>query len=85
MHLARLRTVGGSVMFAIPRPILESLGLGPNTQVGLSVSDGRLIVDPHPRPQLYTLAELTAACDASASITEDVAWLDAEPVGREAL
>jgi antitoxin ChpS len=85
MHLAKLRTVGGSVMFAIPRAILESLDLAADTQVGLSVSAGRLIVDPHPRPR-YTLAELVGQCDALASLTaEDQAWLEAEPAGREAL
>ncbi len=63
MHLTTLRTVGGSVMFAIPKPILEGLGLVPNTQVGLSVSEGRLIVEPQPRPR-YTLGELIAECDA---------------------
>ena len=83
MHITTLRTVGGSVMFAIPKAILESLNLVPNTQVGISVSEGRLIVEPHPRPR-YTLAELMAQCDISASITEeDRAWLDAAPVGRE--
>ena len=85
MHLAKLRTVGGSVMFAIPKPILESLDLGPDTQVGLSIMEGRLIVDPHPRPR-YTLTELMEQCDSSAPATEeDRAWLEAEPVGREAL
>lgn len=85
MYLAKLRTVGGSVMFAIPKAILESLDLNPDTQVGLSVSDGRLIVEPHPRPR-YTLAELMGQCDLSAPITdEDQTWLDAAPVGREAL
>ena len=83
MHLSTLRTVGGSVMFAIPRAILESLDLLPNTQVGLSVSEGRLIVDPHPRPR-YTLAGLLAQCDLSAPPTaEDRAWLDAPAAGRE--
>ena len=83
--LATLRTVGGSVMFAIPKPILEGLGLSPNTQVGLTVSDGRLIVEPHPRPR-YTLAELMEQCDQSAPVTEEAqAWLDDGPVGREAM
>ena len=85
MLLTTLRTVGGSVMFAIPKPILEGLGLSPNTQVGLSVSEGRLIVDPHPKPR-YTLAELMEQCDLSAPVTEESrAWLDAEPAGREIL
>jgi len=83
MYLTTLRTVGGSVMFAIPKAILESLDLLPNTQVGLSVSEGRLIVAPHRRPH-YTLAELMGQCDLSAPMTdEDRAWLDAAPVGRE--
>lgn len=85
MLLSMLRTVGGSVMFAIPKPILEGLGLSANTQVGLSVSGGRLIVEPHPRPR-YTLAELIGQCDLSAPATEESrVWLEAEPVGREIL
>jgi antitoxin ChpS len=83
MLLTTLRAVGGSVMFAIPKPILEGLGLSPNTQVGLSVSEGRLIVDPHPRPR-YTLAELVDQCDLSAPVTEvSRAWLEVPPAGRE--
>lgn len=85
MLLTTLRTVGGSVMFAIPKPILEGLGLSPNTQVGLSVSGGRLIVDPHPRPR-YTLSELMEQCDLSAPVTDESrGWLDVEPEGREIL
>ena len=85
MLLTTLRTVGGSVMFAIPKTILEGLGLTANTQVGLSVSEGRLIVEPHPRPR-YKLAELIAGCDLSAPRDEESrAWLDAAPAGREAL
>jgi antitoxin ChpS len=83
MHLATLRTVGGSVMFAIPKALLDTLDLTPNAQVGLSVSEGRLIVEPHPRPR-YTLAGLLAQCDASLPMTEEARqWLEAEPAGRE--
>lgn len=85
MYRTKLRTVGGSVMFAIPRALLESLGLEANASVGVSVSDGKLIVDPHPKPR-YTLAELLAQCDEEAPRTEeDEAWLADGPVGREAL
>ena len=83
MHLTTLRAVGGSVMFAIPKAILECLDLAPNTQVGLSVLEGRLIVEPHPRPR-YTLAELMAKFDLAAPMTdEDRAWFDGSPLGRE--
>lgn len=85
MHVAKLRTVGGSVMFAIPKAIMEGLGLAPDAQVGLSVTEGRLIVDPHPRPR-YRLAELLAQCDRTAMRTdEERAWLGDEPVGRESI
>jgi antitoxin ChpS len=83
MLMTTLRSVGGSVMFAIPKPILEGLGLSANTQVGLSVSEGRLIVDPIPRPR-YTLAALIEQCDLSAPATQESQdWLDDLPIGRE--
>jgi antitoxin ChpS len=46
MLLATLRTVGGSVMFTIPKQILRGLGLSANRQVGVTVFNGRLIVEP---------------------------------------
>jgi antitoxin ChpS len=85
MYRSKLRAVGGSVMFAIPKPILDSLGLGPNAEVDLTISEGRLIVEPRARPR-YTLAELLAQCDTSAPRSEEEqAWLDDEPVGRETI
>lgn len=72
-------------MFAVPKPILESLGLTPNAAVGLSVSGGQLIVKPHPRPR-YTLAELLNQCDSNAPLTDEgKQWLEVPPVGREHL
>jgi antitoxin ChpS len=83
MYLTTLRSVGGSVMFAVPKAILEGLGLSSNSRVGLSVTDGRIIVEPHPRTR-HTLAELLAQCDPSAPPSdEDREWLDEPPVGRE--
>ena len=85
MLTTTLRNVGGSVMFAIPKAILESLNLAATDQVGLSVADGRIIIDPHPRPR-YTLEELVAQCDAKTSRpSEECAWLEDAPQGREAL
>lgn len=83
MHIATLRTVGGSVMMAIPKAILEVLGLAANEKVGLSVADGRLVVEPHARPR-YSLSELIAQCDPDAPIGEEEReWMEMKPVGKE--
>jgi antitoxin ChpS len=83
MHTTNLRKVGGSVMLAVPPAILDLLHLHAGTTVGVAVDQGRLIVQPHPRPR-YTLNELLAQCDASAEIDpDDREWLDAHAVGRE--
>ncbi|MDQ6703558.1 MAG: antitoxin [Pseudomonadota bacterium] len=85
MYTAKLRAVGGSVMFAIPKPMLVGLDLHANQQVGVSISEGRMIVEPKVRPR-YTLAELMAQCDLDQPMTdEDREWLDAPPVGREGI
>jgi antitoxin ChpS len=85
MHLTKLRAVGGSVMFAIPKAILESLHLQANASVGLSVEEGRLIVDPHVRRR-YTLAELLAQCDPIAPLSaEETDWINDTAMGEEAI
>lgn len=83
MYIATLRTVGGSVMMAIPKAILEALGLAANERVGLSVADGRLVIEPHARPR-YSLGELVAQCDPDAPIGDDEReWMASKPVGDE--
>ncbi len=83
MHKVKLRAVGGSVMFAIPKPMLEGLGLHANQQVGVSISDGRIVIEPKAKPR-YTLAELLAQCELEQPMTEeDREWLAAPAVGRE--
>ncbi|OLN25456.1 Programmed cell death antitoxin PemI [Desulfovibrio sp. DV] len=85
MHTTSLRKVGGSVMLAVPPAILDLLHLQAGSSVGLAVADGRLVIEPMPRPT-YTLDELLAQCDASAEVsTEDRDWLDGTPVGNELL
>jgi antitoxin ChpS len=85
MYRTRLRMVGGSVMFAIPKAVLESLDLEANASVGLSVAHGKLIVDPRPVPR-YSLAELVAECDVSNPPTaEDADWVGDQSVGREVI
>lgn len=85
MHTTNLRKVGGSVMLAVPPALLDVLHLSAGAKVGLSVDNGRLVVEPTARPR-YTLDELLAQCDASAELTaEDRDWLDTRPVGSELL
>lgn len=72
-------------MLAVPKALLEALGLKPNTKVALGLDGGRLVIEPHARPR-YTLAELLAQCDAEAPLSdEDRAWLTDRPVGRESI
>jgi antitoxin ChpS len=83
MHTVKLRAVGGSVMFAIPKPMLESLDLHANQQVGVSISDGRIIIEPKVKPR-YTLAELMAQCGLDEPVSaEDQEWMTSPPVGHE--
>jgi antitoxin ChpS len=83
MLTTNLRKVGGSVMLAVPRAVLDILGLRAGAKVGLAIERGRLVVEPPKRPH-YTLDELLAHCDSKARRTkEDRDWLDNKPVGRE--
>ena len=85
MHTTNLRRVGGSVMLAIPPAVLDLLHLSAGARVGVSVDNGRLVVEPQVRPR-YTLGALLAQCDASADpASEDSDWLEAPAVGSELL
>jgi antitoxin ChpS len=85
MSETRLRKVGGSVMLAVPPAILELLGLGAGARVGISVDQGRLIVEPAIKRR-YAIADLIAQCDPSATPDADERdWLDGPPVGAELL
>ncbi len=85
MHKTNLRKVGGSVMMSVPPAILDLLHLRAGDKVGLDVANGRIVVDPQPRPR-YSLDELIAKCDVSTDPSaDDREWLDANPVGSEIL
>ena len=72
-------------MLAVPPVMLELLHLDADATVGISIDDGRLIIEPAPRPR-YRLDELLAKCDKSHEPSQqDREWLDAKPVGRELL
>lgn len=86
MATATLRTLGGSVVMTIPKPILEQAHLRSGAQVEIEYRDGHLVVEPRAKPK-YTLAELLARCDSGslAPSAEDAEWLNDGPVGEEAL
>jgi len=76
----RLRKVGGSVMLAIPRAMLEALDLASNSSVGLAVKSGRLVVEPRVRRR-YSLDDLLAQCKPTARKDRD--WVIGNHKGRE--
>lgn len=83
MPTATLRSVGGSVVMAIPKRILDLVRLSAGSRVEIDVQDGRLIVIPQ-RKKRYTLAELLAASDYSQpQPPEEREWVDAPTAGRE--
>ncbi len=83
MHTTNLRKVGGSVMLAVPPALMDELRLQVGATVSVSVADGRLVIDPKPRPR-YTLAELLAASDYSQPQPPgEREWVDAPAVGHE--
>ena len=82
-HAARFRKVGGSIMLAIPKAVLDALNVAPDASVGLSVKAGKLIIDPRKRRR-YSLDELLAQCKLAARRSrEDREWQTSPPVGRE--
>jgi antitoxin ChpS len=85
MPTSTLRNVGGSVMMAIPKSMLEGLGLKVNEKVRIGIEGGRLVIEPQVKPR-YSLAGLLAQCDPAASASDDVGdWDQAEPVGSETI
>lgn len=83
MPTATLRSVGGSVVMAIPKRLLELVHLQSGSQVDIDVQEGRLIIALKKKPR-YRLAELMAQCDLTQPLSaEDREWLDAPAVGEE--
>jgi antitoxin ChpS len=83
MPSVTLRSVGGSVVMAIPKRILDLVHLQSGSRVNIDVQNGKLIVEPKKKPR-YTLAELMAQCDLSQSMSaEEREWFDTPTVGAE--
>jgi len=72
-------------MLAVPPSILSLLKLEPGSSVDVAVEKGRLIIEPVKKPK-YTLEELIVQCKSgSKRSSEDEAWLNDGPVGKELL
>jgi antitoxin MazE len=56
---ARVQKWGNSLAVRIPRAFAEQSGLKENTPIDLSLTEGRLLIEPIPEPDL-TLEELLA-------------------------
>ncbi len=86
MASVTLRNLGGSVVMAVPRKILNLVHLDAGSTVDLSVQNGRLVVEPRKRPH-YTLTELLSRCRVSdlAPKRRERPWLRGGPVGKELL
>jgi antitoxin ChpS len=86
MLTTNLRKVGGSVMLAIPRAILDIMRVEAGATVRLAMDGERLIIVPQKKPR-YTLEELLDQCKMGSETVEqaeeDRAWVNLPPVGRE--
>jgi antitoxin ChpS len=70
-------------MLAVSPALLDILNLQPGAKVIIAIRNGRLVVEPQPRPG-YTLDELLAQCNPKARRSkEDRQWLNDESLGGE--
>ena len=77
-----LRNFGNSVGLVIPKQVREALHMQAGQTVRLETSAQGLLIR---RAHKYTLDELLAQCDASATAidAEQASWIDAPAAGRE--
>jgi len=85
MTTATLRALGGSVVMAVPKQILNLMHLETGSLAELHLENGKPIVEPKLKPR-YTLSDLLAQCSEENMLLtdEDLEWLNATPVGKEA-
>jgi len=86
MTIVTLRNRGRSVIMTIPQEILRLIDWSGGTKVDMNVRDGKLVIEPKEK-RGYSLAELLTTCtEENMALTEaDRAWLEAKPLGKEAL
>lgn len=86
MASAKFRSVGGSIMVAVPRHMVEQLKLAPNADVELTIEGNQLVMEPKRRSGRMGLAARLARCDASVPMSvAECEWLQSPRAGREEL
>jgi len=83
MHIARLRKVGDSVILAIPAAVLDQLDLRAAAVVGVTIENGRLIVERAVARPRHSLAALLAECWADAPLPDGEGWTDRPSAAME--
>ena len=85
MFHSTLRNVGGSVTCSIPKPILEALGLQPNSRRRNHRRRWQADFRAAGKPP-YRLDDLIKQGETGGAMTaEETDWLDDGPAGREAI
>lgn len=51
MYIIRLKKDGGSVMLAVPPAVLKTLALSTDSEVGMAIENGCLIIEPQKCPR----------------------------------
>ena len=81
MSTASLHAVGGSVVMALPKRLLELVHLQAGSKVEIGVEQGRLKITPQKKPR-YKLADLMAQCDPRVPLNdEELEWMNIPTVG----
>lgn len=83
MATATLRTLGGSVVLAIPPGFLESLHLQAGSKVEIDLAGDILTLKP--ARKRYTLAELLEGMEEGDTLPIDHDFENAPPVGNEVI
>ncbi|HEV2689221.1 MAG TPA: AbrB/MazE/SpoVT family DNA-binding domain-containing protein [Bryobacteraceae bacterium] len=77
---------GNSAAVRIPAAVLEAAHVKLDQVVDVREDAGRIVIAPVRKRPRYTLDELVAQCNPKKRLSrEEREWLDAPPVGREAL
>jgi antitoxin ChpS len=79
-----VRKIGNSTGTIIPSAILKKLNLKEGDRVNIQDDEGRIIIIPDRIKPKYTLTELLAKCDESASLPQElIDWDNSPEVGNE--